>query len=58
MDILGEIKDIMRAQEEERKAAEKEADKKKEAEIEELVKKFARKKPETPFDKIRKRHDG
>jgi len=58
MDIIGEIKDIMREQEEERKAAEKEADKKKEAEIEELVKKFARKKPETPFDKIRKRHDG
>jgi len=58
MDIIGEIKDIMREQERERKAAEQEADKKKEAEIEELVKKFARKKPETPFDKIRKRHDG
>jgi len=58
MDILGEIKEIMREQEEERKAAEQEADKKKEAEIEELVKKYARKKPETPFDKIRKRHNG
>jgi len=58
MDILGEIKEIMREQEEERKSAEQEADKKKEAEIEELIKKVTRKKPETPFDKIRKRHDG
>jgi len=58
MDILGEIKDIMRAQEEERKSAEKEADKKKAAEIDELIKRVTKKKPETPFDKIRKRHDG
>jgi len=58
MDILGEIKEIMKEQEEERKAAEKEAYKKKEAEIEELIMKVTRKKPETPFDKIRKRHDG
>jgi len=58
MDIIGEIKDIMREQDQERKAAEQEADKKKAAEIEELIKRVTKKKPETPFDKIRKRHNG
>jgi len=48
----------MREQDQERKAAEQEADKKKAAEIEELIKRVTKKKPETPFDKIRKRHNG
>lgn len=58
MDILGEIREILKEQEEERKAAEKEADEKKTAEIDELVKKVVRKRPETPFEKIRKKRDG
>jgi hypothetical protein len=58
MDIIEQIKDILREQEEERIAAEKAEEAKKKAEIDELIKKVVRKRPETPFEKIRKRHDG
>ena len=58
MDIFEEIKDILREQEEERLAAEKAEEAKKAAEIDALVKKVVRKRPETPFEKIRKKRDG